>query len=274
MFRYVVQGVVWIAVWSAAGAVLASEAAPTDKKEGGEKVAFRTAYLEQPVGEARRIVIKGTLGGEGTVQLDGNVCGGIDPFGDPGFCTLKYYPPIPVEFVQLRLADTTGQKRRIYAIRGMLEPEGSRYYLVVPPSCKTAAARLVFEKSEKHRRAITLEPIPAAETGPREKVKTILNLDYTIQTSNPPNLVVTATGQVPTGGWKDARLDRRVYVQFPPDGIWDYDLTAVPPSGPAPTVISQVNATDVWKGFPAGKLKGVRVHGVGDGVKEVRFDAK
>ncbi len=105
-------------------------------------------------------------------------------------------------------------------------------------------------------------------------VKTILNVEYAIEESNPPTLVVTAVGQVPTLGWKDAELIRRVYVAPPADGIWDYDLYAVPPAGLALQALSVVRADDRWVGFDRGSVKGVRVHGEGAGVKEVRFESR
>src|SRR5690606_3917164 len=101
-----------------------------------------------------------------------------------------------------------------------------------------------------------------------EVVKTILSVDYAIQESFPPTLVVTAVGQVPTGGWTGAKLTRRNREKPPADGIYEYDLTAVPPSGAATQVISKVTAKDSWKDPPKG-LKGLKVYGAGKGVKTV-----
>lgn len=99
-------------------------------------------------------------------------------------------------------------------------------------------------------------------------VKKILKVDFAIQEIAPPNLVVTVIGQVPTGGYQKARLVRVQYATPPEDGIQDYVLLAVPPSGLATQVISEVKAADTWKGYPkeAPWLKGIRVHGVDDGV--------
>lgn len=96
----------------------------------------------------------------------------------------------------------------------------------------------------------------------------ILAVDYVEEEIKPPNLIVTATGEVPTAGFTKPTLVRAVYVTPPADGIQDYFLMAVPPSGPAATVVSQVKASDKWKAFKveAPWIKGVRVHGVGDGV--------
>ncbi|QDT40099.1 hypothetical protein Pan241w_01520 [Gimesia alba] len=102
-------------------------------------------------------------------------------------------------------------------------------------------------------------------------VPKIIKVTNQVQTSFPPNLVVQAVGEVPTGGYTDAKLIRAVYVQPPQDGIQDYFLKAVPPSGPAITVISQVKASDTWKNFPSW-VKGIRVHGVGDGIVLIKFE--
>lgn len=78
-------------------------------------------------------------------------------------------------------------------------------------------------------------------------------------------LTVTAVGEVPTGGYTNATLTRVTYIKQPADGIQDYTLQAVPPAGVAIQVISQVKASDTWPSVPAW-LKGVRIHGAGDGV--------
>jgi hypothetical protein len=116
----------------------------------------------------------------------------------------------------------------------------------------------------------------AEEALPRgpEIVGNIVKVEMTIEEIAPPNLVVTATGEVPSAGFTMPQLNRVVYVKPPVDGIQDYFLTAVPPDGPAATVISKVSAKDTWKGYTkdAAWLKGVRVHGVGKGVMVKMLD--
>tara|TARA_R110002095_G_scaffold79018_2_gene67944 strand:- start:656 stop:1297 length:642 start_codon:yes stop_codon:yes gene_type:complete len=92
-----------------------------------------------------------------------------------------------------------------------------------------------------------------------------------IEESFPPNLYVKAIGEVPTGGYTNVKLERAVYVMPPKDGIQDYFLKAVPPSGPAITVISQVESIDLWHGFP-GWVKGIRMHGAKDGIVVIKFE--
>jgi Common central domain of tyrosinase len=104
-------------------------------------------------------------------------------------------------------------------------------------------------------------------------VSQISTVNIIFQTINPPNMVVTATGLVPTTGFTDVRLIRAIYVMPPPDGVQDYFLVATPPTGPAAAVISTVSASDTYPQvtIAAPWLKGVRIHGVGDGVKTQFF---
>jgi hypothetical protein len=101
-------------------------------------------------------------------------------------------------------------------------------------------------------------------------LKTVLDVSYTVDKEK-KTLTVTAVGQVPTGGWKDAKLVRREVKEAPKDGIYEYDLTAVRPTGIVPQIVSKVTASDTWENPPA-DIKGVKVYGVGDGAKSIKFD--
>lgn len=111
--------------------------------------------------------------------------------------------------------------------------------------------------------------IPAAHGADSEIVENITHVKVHFQLSQPPNLVVKATGEVPTAGYTGTHLLRVVYVQPPPDGIQDYFLMSRPPEDPAAQVVSTVTASNVYPQVTVAApwLKGVRVHGVGDGVK-------
>lgn len=99
-------------------------------------------------------------------------------------------------------------------------------------------------------------------------VKTILHVDFAVQERDPPNLVVTVTGQVPAAGYDKVRLVRATYATPPEDGIQDYFLLATPPSDKASLVLSEVQASDKWTDYLtcAPWLKGIRVHGQDDSV--------
>lgn len=102
-------------------------------------------------------------------------------------------------------------------------------------------------------------------------VPKILEVTYELQKTRPPTLVLNVVGQVPTGGYTEVRLERATYKKPPQDGIQDYYLKAVPPSGIATTVLSEVKASDIWSEIPFW-VKGVRVHGEEQGIKMIRFD--
>lgn len=104
----------------------------------------------------------------------------------------------------------------------------------------------------------------------------IVGVEYAVEKINPPNLVVTATGEVPTAGYQKPALERVSYVDPPADGIQDYFLRATPPSEVADQVVSKVKATDTWKGYTeeAPWIKGIRVHGTGDGVMVKMFSGE
>jgi hypothetical protein len=83
-------------------------------------------------------------------------------------------------------------------------------------------------------------------------------------------LTINAVGQVPTGGWSGAKLTRKT-KEAPKDGIYEYELTAVRPTGIVTQVISKVKASDVWENPPA-DLKGIKILGVGAGAKTVKVE--
>lgn len=129
-----------------------------------------------------------------------------------------------------------------------------------------SGASVAIEKVIEVDRADSTDP-PDQSTEPRLVTK-ILNVDVTIETTVPPNLSIQVRGEVPTGGFQAPKLVRVNYVIPPDDGIQDYFLYATPPAGLATQVISEVAATDLWESFSeeAPWLKGVRIHGAGEGV--------
>lgn len=90
-------------------------------------------------------------------------------------------------------------------------------------------------------------------------IREVTEVRLAVLESFPSKLRITATGNVPTGGWSNPQLNPVVNIQAPPDGIYDFDFAADPPKGPATQVISPIQAVYVWDSFPA-ELKGVRVN--------------
>ena len=75
---------------------------------------------------------------------------------------------------------------------------------------------------------------------------------------NAKALVIAAAGEVSSTGWKNPGLSAPVYVQPPPDGIWEFSFYAEPPVGTSRPVVTPIEATYVMTKVPAG-LRGVRV---------------
>lgn len=91
------------------------------------------------------------------------------------------------------------------------------------------------------------------------KILEVTQVELTVLESFPPQLRIAASGTVPTAGWCGPRLVPYIYIQPPPDRIYDFDFVADPPEGSAAQVISPIDAVYVWKDSPK-RLKGVRIH--------------
>ena len=92
-----------------------------------------------------------------------------------------------------------------------------------------------------------------------EKVLEVLEVHLAVRERFPPKLQITVSASAPTGGWTHPRLDPYVFVQPPPNGIYDFDFVADPPAGPAAEVLTPIEVAHVWENFPE-EVKGVRVH--------------
>lgn len=92
-----------------------------------------------------------------------------------------------------------------------------------------------------------------------EKVLEVTEVALAILESFPPKLRITANGTVPTPGWTNPRLEPFIFIQPPPDGIYEFDFVADPPEGIVPQVLTPIDASYIWENFPEG-VKGVRVH--------------
>ena len=122
--------------------------------------------------------------------------------------------------------------------------------------------------------AATLGSFVSADDKKEEKkgevLKTVISVTHEFD-KDKKKLTVTAVGQVPTGGWSGAKLTPRATKEAPKDGIYEFELTAVRPTGFVTQVISKVKATHVWEDPPA-DIKGVKVYGTEKGAKTVKFD--
>ena len=137
----------------------------------------------------------------------------------------------------------------------------SRLIRLIVGICLLASVGFADDQAEAVKGVNKLQP-------PAQIVEKIVDVKYFEQESDPPNLVVTVTGEVPTAGYQHPTLRRATYAAAPADGVQDYFLEATPPSGSAPHVVSKVKATNTWKGVGINTswVKGIRVHGADDGV--------
>lgn len=105
------------------------------------------------------------------------------------------------------------------------------------------------------------------------KVLRVDQIELAILKSNPPQLSITAIGIVSTPGWRNPRLVEYIYVQPPPDGIYDFDFIAEAPEVPVPQVPQPVITTHVWSGR-IDELKGVRVHASANSMEKILSAAR
>jgi hypothetical protein len=112
-----------------------------------------------------------------------------------------------------------------------------------------------------------LSPTACAQS--RQPLTHVTAVQCTIQ-PQPPLLVVTAQGEIPPKGYQEPQLSRRHSTQPPADGMQEYDFTAITPDGVEKKISKKPEATDKWADYThdAPWLKGVRIYGVAEGIKE------
>ena len=98
-------------------------------------------------------------------------------------------------------------------------------------------------------------------------VMKVVDVQLTLLKSFPPQLHIQAFGLVGSGGWTNPRLLPRFYIQFPPDGIQDFDFVADPPRGIVIQPVLPIIAAETWENPPLDKLKGVRIHSATNSVE-------
>jgi hypothetical protein len=98
-----------------------------------------------------------------------------------------------------------------------------------------------------------------SKPGKKELIYEVDTVKITYIKKNPPEYRIDATGKTPTSGWSNAELSAVVYVQPPPDGIYDFHFNAEPPSGIPAQVFTPISATKILEKMPNG-FRGVRVH--------------
>jgi hypothetical protein len=90
-----------------------------------------------------------------------------------------------------------------------------------------------------------------------EKILEVTEIKLALLESYPPQLQILATGTVPSTGWSNPQLVPYTYIQAPPDGIYDFDFVATPPTEIVAQVITPICVKYEWY---AQGVKGVRLH--------------
>ena len=98
------------------------------------------------------------------------------------------------------------------------------------------------------------------------RVYSVEHVSFKLLKSNPPQLVVSATGLTSSSGWSDPELATWMYIKPPADGILDLDFIARAPTGMSLPYLAPIAATlsivaPDW-------LRGVRVHAANNAIVE------
>lgn len=78
--------------------------------------------------------------------------------------------------------------------------------------------------------------------------------------SNPPELIILVHGMVNSGGWRNIKLIPYLYIQPPPDGIYDFEMVGTKPGGIVTQAIVEVKAAYKMNYPKAREVKGVRIN--------------
>lgn len=111
---------------------------------------------------------------------------------------------------------------------------------------------------------IMIDPVNSAST-PVWSVD-LVKVFPTVKDTTQFNIYVL--GKVNSGGWSNPQLVPFQYIQPPPDGIYDYNFVAVPPSGPSAGAFGNIELVNLLGAIPA-EMKGVRIHAATSNIEYV-----
>jgi hypothetical protein len=132
--------------------IRASMKPPADGKR--RYILVKTCYLHKQLERSHQLTLWAEMHElSGKLTLDGNTCE-LNYFGDPTKCTKMLPPTIDVTLSQLRLADPSGQNRKIYRVEG--KGLANELFFVVPTK-PNSAYRFVSRGRSNVRRVVTLE---------------------------------------------------------------------------------------------------------------------
>lgn len=93
----------------------------------------------------------------------------------------------------------------------------------------------------------------------KELVYEVESVTLTYIKKDLPEYRIDAKGKTRSAGWSGPKLSAVAYVQAPPDGIYDLNFIAEPPSGVSAQALTLISVHDVLGKMPKG-FRGVRVH--------------
>jgi len=93
----------------------------------------------------------------------------------------------------------------------------------------------------------------------KELIYEVESVTLTYIKKDPPEYRIDANGKTRSAGWSGPKLSAVVYVQTPPDGIYDLNFIAEPPSGVSAQALTPISVHDVLGKMPKG-FRGVCVH--------------
>lgn len=95
----------------------------------------------------------------------------------------------------------------------------------------------------------------------KRKVRRVDSVELTRISSKSAQVNISAYGTASTPDWAGAQLVPFVYVQAPPDGIYDFTLVALPPlSGATTQVLTPLPEPGSLTEFLPDGFRGVRIH--------------
>jgi len=109
----------------------------------------------------------------------------------------------------------------------------------------------------------------SSETEGKELILDVISVQLRTLESFPPQLGISARGNVPNPRWSNGELIERIYVIPPVDGFYEYEFRAKPPE---PGDIGTENIVEIeaftTRGSIPNDLKGIRVIAKNNSVEE------
>lgn len=93
----------------------------------------------------------------------------------------------------------------------------------------------------------------------KEHIYEVERVTITCIKRNPPKYRIDARGKTWSAGWSAPQLSAVMFIEDPPDGIYDFNFIAEPPSSASARVFTPISVHDVLGKMPNG-FRGVRVH--------------